>query len=234
MEDDDPDLVLKPRPTAERPLLGLTVLAVEDSRFASEALRLLCLRSGARLRRADCIAAAHRHLRVYRPTVAIIDIGLPDGSGLDLLSELDQSVPRVPVLLATTGAGLGEAEAAALAAGADGFLPKPIASLAIFQTQLMRFLPPDLRPAGPRLADTGAVCPDTLALREDLSHAVELLNLNPPPAGYLRRFLLGVARLAEDARLEEQARKIDAELSADTCATLKTMLTDRIDHVSAV
>ena len=67
---------LQPRlrkPTAERPLSDITLLVVEDSKFASDAVRLMALHSGARLRRADCLASARRHLAVYCPNVVMIN-----------------------------------------------------------------------------------------------------------------------------------------------------------------
>ncbi len=50
MENDLDPLNLMPKPTPNRPLLGLTILIVEDSRYSCEAMRFMALRSGANCR----------------------------------------------------------------------------------------------------------------------------------------------------------------------------------------
>ena len=198
----------RPAPTAQRPLLGTTVLIVEDSRFASEAVRLLCLRSGARIRRADCLASAERHLGTYRPEVAIVDLGLPDGSGLALIGTLAQAAARPDVILATSGLDRSEAEAASQAAGADGFLAKPIEGLAAFQEAILAHLPPDRRPRGLRELSGDTVHPDRLALDEDLAQAERMLLEDGVPPVFVARFLQGLARTGHDVDLLAQARSL--------------------------
>ena len=213
MDDDLNDFIALRGPQPGRPLLGLTVLVVEDSRFACEAMRLLCLRSGARIRRADCLRSARRHLQTYRPTIVIVDLGLPDGSGTDLIEELARTVPRVPVILATSGdAGLAPR---AMAAGADGFLAKPIESLARFQTTVLAALPRGgTLPA--RVDENGdRIVPDQIALRDDLTHVAALLVGGPDDGGpddaalaYIAQFLSGIAASAHDQPLVDAARDL--------------------------
>lgn len=195
------DLFLHQAATARRPLLGLTVLVVEDSRFASEALRLLCLRSGARIRRADSLAHAQRHLRIYRPCVMIVDIGLPDGSGLQLIKDMDAAAQRIDVILGTSG---DDAMAdAVIDAGANGFLPKPILSIAEFQDAILSHLPRDRHPPGPRLLNDELVQPDIIAFHDDLSHVAQVLDGGQELASidYITQFLGGVARSVSDPDL---------------------------------
>lgn len=198
MDTTDPFKPNYPAPTALRPLLGLTVLVIEDSRYACEAMRLLCLRSGARIRRADTLRSARRHLQVYRPSVAIIDLGLPDGSGADLIRELSGSNVRPEVILGTSGDD--NAEALALDAGADGFLAKPVTSLAVFQDRIMSNLPAERRPKGPRAVVADLVEPDPIAYRDDMAHVADVLDstLDAKTLDYIAQFLGGVARSAED------------------------------------
>jgi len=197
-----------PTPTRTRPLLGLTILVVEDSRFASEAMRLMSLRSGARLRRADCLYSARRHLKVYRPSVVVVDFGLPDGSGLDLIKDLSTAQPRVGVLLGLSGDP--QAADKATAAGADGCLTKPLSSLAQFQQAILSNLPSDRQPSGPRALSDETVAPDSLAYRDDLSHAANLLDDAESEAvlDYIAQFLDGVARSADDRPLADAANSL--------------------------
>lgn len=191
--------------TATRPLLGLTILVVEDSRYTCETLRLMCLRSGARIRRADCLASARRHLKVYRPSAVIIDMGLPDGSGHELIQELADAEPRVSVLIGMSGND--GAENTAMAAGADGFMAKPLGSLSQFQETILAALPEDERVNGPRPVSAEVLDPDDSAFRDDMSHAANLLTdrQDGPTIDYVVQFLGGVARSADDPALASAA-----------------------------
>jgi CheY-like chemotaxis protein len=186
----------------------MTILVVEDSRYACEALRLMCLRSGARIRRADCLASARRHLQVYRPSAVIVDHGLPDGSGLELMAELHSAVPRVGVLIGISGDGGGGGAAAA--AGADGFIEKPIANLATFQQAILDHMPSDRQPSGPRPLNDEVIEPDPVAYLDDMAHAATLLEDygDGPMMDYVAQFLGGVARSAEDGPLAQAARDL--------------------------
>ncbi|MGR3711676.1 MAG: response regulator [Shimia sp.] len=218
-------------PTAQRPLLGQTVLVVEDSRFASDALRMMCVRSGARIRRADNLAAARRHLKTYTPNVVIVDLGLPDGSGTELIEELIQASPRVEVVLATSGDEFSED--AAMAAGADGFLAKPLAGLAKFQSEILSRLPEDRLPKGPRALPDEAMDADPVALRDDLLHASDTLATHPENGalvGYVTQFLSSIAHSARDEALLEAVQSVSAvrHSSADLAKDVG-LLTELLD-----
>lgn len=218
-----PALALPADLQAPLPLRGLTMLAVEDSRFASDALRLICQRTGARLRRAETLAAARAHLRTYRPDVAIIDLGLPDGNGLSLIAELARSAHRPEAILATSGDPAGRA--AALDAGADGFMEKPIESVALFCRQLNAVMP--LRGLTSVLDRDEALRPDPLALHDDLERAAELLTRQVPPGRYVAGFVRGLAGQMHDAPLAEAARAARIGVPGGISA-LKGMIDDHL------
>lgn len=210
------------RPTASlrrQCLFAVTILLVEDSRSASEAIRLMASESGARVRRADSLHAAARHLAIYRPQVTVVDLGLPDGDGLGLIRHLAHASPPYGGILAMSGHDRADWQAEALAAGAAGCLAKPIPSLAAFQDAILRVLPDGAarRPDGRDLALAGRASL-AAAFAEDLRRAQGLLA-EAAPAGeaetvaYCAQFLRSCAEVLGDAPLAAAAMRGDrAEL----------------------
>jgi DNA-binding response OmpR family regulator len=168
----------------------------------------LCLRSGARIRRADSLRSAARHLGAYMPSIAIVDLGLPDGSGLELVERLAEMSPRVGVILATSAEDSLSQDA--VQAGADGFLAKPIDSLAAFQAAVLEHLPRELWPRGVRPVSDDQVHPDRLALSDDLAAVTERLEAttDPEELSYIVQFLGGLAKTSGDPDLDAAAQRL--------------------------
>jgi len=192
---------------------GGTLLLVEDSRLTADTVRLLFRGAGGRLRRADSLRSARRHISLYTPDAAIVDLGLPDGSGLDLIDEMARRRPRTGLIIATSGDS--EMEEDAFLAGADRFLPKPFGSGAQF-TQILAPVFFGLRGAGG--VDHGST---QAALRDDLYLALDLLNGPGAQPAYAGQFIAQLACMTGDFALERAVQSGDR-------AQIVTLLRNRL------
>ena len=101
------------------------VLIVDDYPDAAESASILLTLLGHDCRFVTCGEDALREAEAFRPDVAIVDIGLPDLSGLEVARRLRQRVGDAMFLSALTGWGQPEDRIKALAAGFDHHMLKP-------------------------------------------------------------------------------------------------------------
>ena len=81
----------------------IKIAVVEDEPATRSALvdRLRAVAHFELLFEADSLRSARAQLRAAVPDVLIVDLGLPDGSGLDLIAELAERHPRTATLVLT-------------------------------------------------------------------------------------------------------------------------------------
>jgi two-component system, cell cycle response regulator DivK len=103
------------------------VLIVDDHDFNLRLLERLLQLEGREVRAADSLAAAEEALAEEEPAMIVLDLNLPDGSGLELTRRL-KSEPRTAAIpiVACTAAVMESDQERALEAGCDAFLAKPI------------------------------------------------------------------------------------------------------------
>ena len=102
---------------------------------------------------------------------------------------------------------------AAMNAGADIFLPKPLSSISAFQTTILGLLPSASRPRHVAFPVEDHVEPDPIAMKDDLSLAVDLLMTDPDGRSldYLAAFLKSLASAAGAEGQEPRRGRLEAE-----------------------
>ncbi|MEO6529053.1 MAG: response regulator [Gemmatimonadaceae bacterium] len=102
------------------------VLVAEDNALVSDAMRVLFEETGHRVTTTSSIAETVAAASAEPVDILLLDLGLPDGDGLTILTELTRlhALPRVTVAL--TGRDEPEVIARCRAAGCRDVLLKPV------------------------------------------------------------------------------------------------------------
>ncbi len=104
----------------------MRILVVDDDPELADLLERALSRDGHAVELSGSVADATMQLAIADPDVVVLDVGLPDGSGVDLCRHWRQRGQNVPILLLTAQGDVGH-RVEGLDAGADDFLPKPFA-----------------------------------------------------------------------------------------------------------
>jgi two-component system KDP operon response regulator KdpE len=99
------------------------VLVVEDEPGIRRILRVLLEAEQYRVVEADTAARADSEARTHKPDLLIVDLGLPDASGLEVIRRVRAWSP-VPVIVLSART-MEAQKVAALDAGADDYVTKP-------------------------------------------------------------------------------------------------------------
>lgn len=101
------------------------LLVVEDDVVLQLSLTAMLRREGFQILAARSVAEARVQLLRERPTVVLLDVGLPDGSGFEILEQL-RTFPDSPLAIVSTASDALTTAVEALRLGAFDYLTKPI------------------------------------------------------------------------------------------------------------
>ena len=110
------------------------LLIVEDDQTLNEGLCLALRQEDRKIISCDCLKAARAQLALGIVDFVLLDINLPDGSGLELLKEIKKQKPALPVILLTAN-DTDRDIVQGLETGADDYITKPF-SLSVLRARV--------------------------------------------------------------------------------------------------
>jgi DNA-binding response OmpR family regulator len=206
----------------------MRLLLIEDTPRLVELLSETIREAGWRVDAVGTITDAEAAIALHEHDLILVDLGLPDGDGLDLIRRMRRSGDRTPVLI-LTARGAVEERIAGLDAGADDYLVKPLHHqefLARCRAMLRRpasVLQPILE-VGNLTYDPATACFSCAGLPLAL----------PPRERALAEILIREAgRVVQRRRLETALSEFGEELSDNAIDLAVSRLRKKIDPLTA-
>jgi two-component system, OmpR family, response regulator len=185
----------------------INVLVVDDESVLAEMVSMALRYEGWNIATAGDGSSAIASARAQRPDVVVLDVMLPDMSGLDVLHKLREENPQLPVLLLTAKDAV-EDRIAGLTAGGDDYVTKPFS----IEEVVLR-LRALLRRTGVTTVDSGAqLVVGDLVLDEDsheVTRAGEAISLTSTEFELLRFMMRNSKRVLSKAQILDRVWSYD-------------------------
>lgn len=177
---------------------GPTILVVEDDAETRAALIRALVARGYRTVEASDARSAEKHWEARRPDLVLLDLGLPDVDGLQVIRRIRREATTPIVIL--SGRYEEREKVEALERGADDYVTKPFG----VDELIARLRVALRRAAGPAADLAGQITNGTLVLdiaRHEVVVAGERVELTPREFEILRVLLTHAGRLVTKGRL---------------------------------
>ncbi|WP_063048908.1 response regulator transcription factor [Nocardia arthritidis] len=206
----------------------ITVLVVDDEPVLAEMMSMALRYEGWEVTTAGDGRTAIAKTREARPDVVVLDVMLPDMTGLEVLGKLRSQLPSLPVLLLTAKDSV-EDRIAGLTAGGDDYVTKPFS----IEEVVLR-LRSLLRRTGVATEDSDAqLVVGDLVLDEDsheVTRAGEVIVLTSTEFELLRFFMRNPKRVLSKAQILDRVWSYDFGGRSNIVELYVSYLRKKIDN----
>ena len=105
--------------------MKIKILILDDDRQLAEEMSKFLVHKNYEVKTTHSLKEAKKQIETFHPDIALLDLKLPDGSGLDFLRLIREQIPETLVLM-LSGYGNIDTAVEAIKQGAENFLTKPV------------------------------------------------------------------------------------------------------------
>lgn len=206
----------------------MRLLLVEDSARLRDLLIERIHEAGWRLDTVPTVTQAHEALRTIAYDLVLVDLGLPDGDGQDLITTARRAGSTTPILVITARGAIAD-RVAALDAGADDYLVKPFNHI-----ELLARCRALLRRAGartPEIIEVGCLAFDPPS--GSVRIAGTILAISPRERSLLELLLRNANRVVPKERIEVALSEFGDEISTNAVELAVSRLRRRLEPVDS-
>lgn len=202
----------------------MRLLLVEDTPRLRDLLTEAVHMAGWRIDAVGTLADAEEAIAATQYDLFLVDLGLPDGDGLDLIRTTRRARNQTPILILTARGAIDE-RIAGLDAGADDYLVKPFnhGELLARCRALLRRSPNASAPA----LQAGSLTFDVAA--GSVTCDGEELALAPRERAVLEILMRDAGRVANKRKLEHALSEFGEEFSSNALETAVSRLRKKLD-----